>query len=298
MHFLSFLAIGREPDSVTLGEWTLAKTREFVESRLSIGESPSSVSRRLATLKHLGRALAERNPGFVNPARGVQAPKVPVVRPRGLAEEEESYLLQACEQRLGAHGGNFRALRDVMLCRLLLATGIRADEARILAFGQLSPDLSWIKNVRTKGRKFRNVYIEEGVRPLLGRYLDERRLELERQFPKLLASVGSEGARIPLFISFRSALPSRPETFGLSPKTVWRIISQLGTDALALAPTSLPHLHPHKLRHTFAHGLLASVKDVRLVAQALGHGDVRTTMRYTERSDDEIARAIEAKARK
>jgi integrase/recombinase XerC len=52
-------------------------------------------------------------------------------------------------------------------------------------------------------------------------------------------------------------------------------------------------LHPHLLRHTYATELLEGSKDIRLVAQALGHSDVRVTMRYTERGNEEVASALE-----
>ena len=102
---------------------------------------------------------------------------------------------------------------------------------------------------------------------------------------------------MPVLVSTYGAELSRPLSFAMSPKSVWHAISSLGKLASALAPTKKIHLHPHRLRHTFAHGLLDSSKDVRLVAQALGHSDVRTTMRYTERTEDEVARAIEGKLR-
>jgi site-specific recombinase XerD len=57
-------------------------------------------------------------------------------------------------------------------------------------------------------------------------------------------------------------------------------------------------LHPHLLRHTYAVDLLEDSKDIRLVAQALGHADVRITMRYTERSNEEVAAAREKLNRK
>ena len=65
---------------------------------------------------------------------------------------------------------------------------------------------------------------------------------------------------------------------------MWRAINELSLDK---------ELHPHLLRHSYALDLLNSSNDIRLVAQALGHGDVRTTMRYTERSEEEIASALE-----
>jgi integrase/recombinase XerD len=47
------------------------------------------------------------------------------------------------------------------------------------------------------------------------------------------------------------------------------------------------------LRHTYATNLLDDSRDIRLVAQALGHSDVRITMRYTERGNEEVAEALE-----
>ena len=104
--------------------------------------------------------------------------------------------------------------------------------------------------------------------------------------------------RFPMFISLYRADITNPQTFGLAPKTIWRIIAAYGSRAQTLAGLTMGNLHPHKLRHTFAHGLLDSSKDVRLVAQALGHSDVRTTMRYTERTDEQLAKAIERKIQK
>jgi site-specific recombinase XerD len=71
-------------------------------------------------------------------------------------------------------------------------------------------------------------------------------------------------------------------------KSVWRAIRNYSLET---------KLHPHLLRHTFAVDLLDNSKDIRLVAQALGHSDVRITMRYTERGKEEVANAVE-KARR
>ncbi|MCB0334283.1 MAG: tyrosine-type recombinase/integrase, partial [Bdellovibrionales bacterium] len=68
-------------------------------------------------------------------------------------------------------------------------------------------------------------------------------------------------------------------------KSIWRAINELSTET---------KLHPHLLRHSFAIDLLDNSRDVRLVAQALGHSDVRVTMRYTERGDEALAEAVEA----
>jgi integrase/recombinase XerC len=93
--------------------------------------------------------------------------------------------------------------------------------------------------------------------------------------------------RLPLFLSGHGASSGDVDSFLMSPKSIWRVVRQHSVDT---------KLHPHLLRHTFATELLDSSRDIRLVAQALGHSDVRVTMRYTERTDEEVAKAIERSA--
>ena len=103
----------------------------------------------------------------------------------------------------------------------------------------------------------------------------------KRFFPELGAGTD---AKLPLFVSTHGAKASDLSSFEMSPKSVWRAIRECSVDT---------RLHPHLLRHTFATDLLESSRDIRLVAQALGHSDVRVTMRYTERTDEEVAAALE-----
>lgn len=295
-YFLEFLARSPERiEQVRVGEWTLQETQSFVDERLAIGEAPATVSRRLATVKHFGRTLAERVHGFINPAREARGPVQSASRPHGLDADEIEALRWAARPENSRVKDPFTALRNQFLVELLLATGLRADEVRLLMVGQISDDVRWLRSVKTKGRKFRNVYLAEDLRELSRSYLTARAEELAGRFPQLSSLSPAEQARIPVFISFYRADPKLPATLGLSPKTVWRIIAETGKRAQKNYVDLLGSLHPHRLRHTFAHGLLDSSKDIRLVAQALGHSDVRTTMRYTERTEEEIARAIEKK---
>lgn len=296
-YFLEFHASftgARDTKSVLVADWTLQSTKDYIDDRLSRGEAAATVSRRLATIKHFGRTLAERVPGFVNPAREVKSPSIATSRPQGLSQEEIELLLSAADQSLVEANGSYASKRNYVLLYVLLATGLRADEVRLLFRSQLDSNLEWLKNVKTKGRKFRNVYISSDIRPLLQSYLQDCDEELANKFPSFSTLRKVDQQRLPVFLSFYRSDIENPKSLCVNPKTIWRIINGFGEKARALSKTPLANLHPHKLRHTFAHGLLDSSKDVRLVAQALGHSDVRTTMRYTERTEEELATAIEA----
>lgn len=293
-YFLEFLASRSTTiENLRVSEWTLQTTRDFIDYRLSLGESPATVSRRLATLKHFGRTLAERVPGFVNPAREAKSPTVQLAQPQGLSAQEVQLLREAARLEENEKLDDYSALRNRFLLELLLATGLRADEVRLLTIGQISEDHSWLRNVKTKGKRFRNVYLDTSIRAHLAQYLIARDAELDRKVPGFSDLPPQERMKYPVLLSLYQVTPGDPASFGMSPKTIWNVIDRLGKKAVALHGGAISALHPHKLRHTFAHGLLNTSNDIRLVAQALGHSDVRTTMRYTERSDQEVAKAIE-----
>lgn len=281
--FLDFLARWKgngEVDNLQVKHWDFSATQRFVDECLRIGEAPATVCRRLATLKHMGRMLAEKIPGFVNPARDVKSPKMQSARPKSIRASEVDEIREHAK-RLRADKPTFKQARNETLLNLLLDTGLRADEVRSIKMSQLDPKLEQIEKVRTKGRRFRTIYITSTMRPALREYLERRRTELKRFFPEL--GPGTD-QKLPLFISSYGASASDLPSFEMSPKSVWRAIRECSVDT---------RLHPHLLRHTFATELLESSRDIRLVAQALGHSDVRVTMRYTERTDEEVAAALE-----
>jgi len=286
-HFTRFLASLRgysKPEKLKISDWDFSAVQRFVDDSLAAGESPATVARRLATIKHMGRTLSEKVPGFVNPAREVKAPKIKPLRPRALNRRQIDQVRQKAQERL-KDKNSFIRIRNQALFELLVDTGIRADEVRLLKYGQLDDKLEWIRNVKTKGRRFRNVYITSAARPRLQSYLRTREEHLKKRFRHVTRA---QSRALPLFLSSYAARLAKPESFLMGAKTIWRAVNELSGDL---------ELHPHLLRHSFATDLLNSSNDIRLVAQALGHSDVRVTMRYTERKDEEVARALEKSRR-
>ncbi len=287
-HFLKFLTNYRsvsKSEKLKVADWDFSSVQRFVDQALARGEAAATVARRLATIKHMGRSLAEKIPGFINPAREVRGPKIKPIFPKALSTKEIANAKASAKQRLGQRDSFIRA-RNQMLLEFLLDTGLRAEEVRLLKLGQLDERYEWIANVRTKGRRFRNVYVTSAIRDKLGAYLKLREHHLRKRFGKVTVA---QNRNLPLFISTYRAALAKPESLQMGPKSVWRAINELSAGT---------PLHPHLLRHSYAIDLLDSSSDIRLVAQALGHSDVRVTMRYTERKESEIAKALEKSRRK
>lgn len=281
--FLEFLARYKqrpEIDNLLVEDWDHSATQRFIDELLEVGEAPATVARRLATLKHMGRIFAERLSGFINPAREIKPPRQPISKPKSIEPIEVERIISRAANASSVKN-NFKNLRDETLLKLLLDTGLRADEIRTLRRGQIDEAIEWISQVRTKGRRYRDVYITTDMRPALKKYLDARIQTITRLIPHCNRQLDG---RLPLFISTYKVEPSNPKSFEMGAKSVWRAIRRFSIDT---------KLHPHLLRHTYATDLLHGSKDIRLVAQALGHSDVRVTMRYTERTNEEVADALE-----
>ncbi len=287
-HFVTFLKQYRglsKPDKLRVRDWDFSAVQRFVDDRLQLGESPATVARRLATIKHMGRTLAEKVAGFVNPAREVKSPRINPPVPKALSVPEIRKIQKRASLRR-TQRQSFIRYRNQIIFNFLLDTGLRADEVRLLKRSQIDDKLEWIKNVRTKGRRYRNVYITSSFRPQFREYMQAREKELLRFYSKLPKH---EDRNLPVFISTYDAVPGKIESFLMGSKTLWRAIQELSAET---------KLHPHLLRHSYALDLLGESNDIRLVSQALGHSDVRVTMRYTQRVDEEIAGVLERSRKK
>jgi len=158
-------------------------------------------------------------------------------------------------------GDDLRSLRDRALLETLFFFFLRVSELcglnRYLDLerGEFS--------VRGKGDKIRVVFLSDGARTALKRYLKERTDTEEVMFVSIMKNGAVRG--------------------GIQPRTVERIV-----DRYARKAGIAKKVHPHQLRHSFATDLLINGADLRSVQELLGHANISTTQVYTHLTNKEL----------
>ncbi len=230
-----------------LSQIDLHVVRAFVAARHRAGSQPASLQRYLSTLRSFFRHQLRESRIVANPAQTVRAPKLRRKLPGVIgADVLNAALNQTPEDGL--------MLRDQTIVELFYSTGLRLSELQGLNVSDVSRAQSEI-TITGKGRKQRIVMIGAPARAALERWLQQR-----GQY----AAIGEPA----LFVSTRGGRLSRG-AIGTRLKD-WAQRVGLGV-----------HLHPHRLRHSFATHVLESSGDLRAVQELLGHAHLSTTQIYT-----------------
>lgn len=220
------------------------------------------------------------------PAEKVEAGKVSRKEVEFLEAEEVERILQA------AGGNSFKELRDRAMLELLFSSGLRVSELI-----NINRDKLDLKNqeftVRGKGDKIRLVFVSDGAKMALERYLDKRTdidpalfvrdvKALKKFQPKAGQPMADEN--------------KKEKTLRLTPRSVQRMVKYYAAKA-----GIIKDVHPHTLRHSFATDLLINGADIRSVQAMLGHSSITTTQIYTHITNQqlkEVHKAFHARRRK
>jgi integrase/recombinase XerC/integrase/recombinase XerD len=243
-------AAGRE---LTPAGVTPRALRRYAAGLTEQGQAPSTVARKLASLRALFRTLVEHGELAQNPADLLSAPRKGQRLPRVLKTEEVAALLD----RIPADTS--LALRDRALFELAYASGLRAEELVKLDFDAIDFDGERVR-VEGKGAKTRIVPTGEPALRAILRYLQRAR--------PALASRTDERA---LFLSKTGRRLSTSDV-----RRRLRVWARQAAGASAAAGAS-----PHTLRHSFATHLLEHGADLRSIQELLGHASISTTQVYT-----------------
>ncbi len=238
---------GLEPATVTPRE--LRRYAAALAQRKG-GAAPTTVARKLASLRALFRSLREHGAVEQNPADLLSAPKKPQRLPKVLKPSEVAALLDRIPATTPLQ------LRDRALFELAYASGLRSEELVTLDVDSLDFDDEHVR-VEGKGAKTRIVPAGEHALAAVARYL-------ERARPALAAGDGEPA----LFLSKSGRR--------LSSSDVRRRLRVWSRHAALQGGVS-----PHWLRHSFATHLLEGGADLRAIQEMLGHASLSTTQVYT-----------------
>ena len=263
-----------------------AQIRQALASLHHQGEQPRSLSRRLSAWRRFFAWLDEHDHlSGPNPCLDVRAPKAPQPLPSALSVEQTQQLLDQ-----GAPTGPppakpdreaLIAYRDQALFELFYSCGLRLSELVSLDYRYVQEGAyrssSWVDQdnhslrVQGKGQKTRIVPIGRHALQALQYWLKIRTLLLPA--PQDLPPEQSAA----LFLGQRGRR--------IHPRVVQQQLARRA-QAVGLAE----HVHPHRLRHSFASHILQSSQDLRAVQEMLGHENIRSTQIYTRLDFQHLAK--------
>jgi site-specific recombinase XerD len=227
--------------------------RRYVAGLATDGQAPSTIARKLASLRGLLAVQMAHGTRTENPAELLSSPKRPQRLPRVLKADEVGILLDRIPASTPLQ------LRDRALFELAYACGLRAEELVSLEIHSVDFDAEIVR-VEGKGERTRLVPAGEHALAALERYLARGRAALDSGESRVLF-LSKSGRR-------------------LSTSDVRRRLQMWSRLALQAAP-ALADAHPHALRHSFATHLLEGGADLRVIQELLGHASISTTQVYT-----------------
>ncbi|MBQ8361423.1 MAG: tyrosine-type recombinase/integrase [Bacteroidaceae bacterium] len=230
--------------------------RRWVVSLMDRGYTPSSVNRKLSSLRSFYKYLLRRRIVEVDPMLKVKGPKREKSLPCFVKEADMDRLLDETD-----FGEGFAACRDKMVVEMFYATGIRLAEL----VGMDDRDVDFFSRrikVTGKRNKQRMIPFGDELYRSLQAYVDMR----DRCLPRL-----SEA----LFVNEQGRRISRKKVSNLVRRSLSKVVS-------------MKKRSPHVLRHTFATSMLNNQAELSVVKELLGHESLTTTEVYTHTTFEEL----------
>ena len=256
LQFAAYLgeAIGKDADPTLVDPRRLRSYSVWLNSR---GYAPSTVARRLASLRSFFRYQRRQGVVLNDPAGGLRNPKQPKRLPKLLGIPEVISLLDsiATDTMLG--------VRDRAMFETLYGGGLRVSELVGIDLTDLDAEQGLIL-VRGKGRRERLCPVGPMAMTWIDRWLAVRRPDQSQEKAVFLNHRGTR----------------------LTTRSVGRLL-ETHLIAHGLDPSS----SPHTLRHSFATHLLDGGADLRSVQELLGHRSLTTTQIYTHVTQERLSTA-------
>ena len=254
--FDSFLVSEFEISSAN--DITYQMVRTWIVSLIEQDISPSSVNRKLSTLKSYFKFMTKEGLVQENPMPKIQSPKTSKKLPVFVDNESMETLFSA-----EIFSDDFEGIRDRLILEMFYMTGIRLSELINLK----DPDIDFYQqNIKVLGKrnKERLIPVSSGLIDSIKKYLEIRNKSIEAVEQNDYFYVTIKGKK-------------------LYEKLAYRIVnSYLGK------VSTLKKKSPHVLRHTFATHMLNNGADLNAIKEILGHSSLAATQVYTHNTIEKL----------
>jgi len=236
-----------------------AQVRALAARSQRAGLKPASLALRLSALRSFLDWQMSQGMLTANPAKGIATPRAPRHLPKNIDVDEVDRLL-------AIDLNDPLAVRDRAMLEIMYGAGLRLSELVGIDTGHL--DLAsgevWVMG---KGSKERRLPIGRTAVLWMEHWLAMRELFAPEDHAVFLSKQGKR----------------------ISARNVQKRFAEWGVKQGVSS-----HIHPHKLRHSFATHMLESSGDLRAVQELLGHANLSTTQIYTHLDFQHLASVYDA----
>ncbi|WP_099330536.1 tyrosine recombinase XerC [Erwinia amylovora] len=249
-------------DELKVVEWArldVSLVRSLAARSTRSGLKPASLALRLSALRSFLDWLVSQGAIKANPAKGVATPRAARHLPKNIDVDEVNRLLEI-------DLNDPLAVRDRAMLEAMYGAGLRLSELVGIDLGHLD--------------------LASGEVWVIGKGSKERRLPMGRT---AVHWVENWLAMRELFEPQDNALFLSNQGKRISTRNVQKRFAEWGVKQGVSS-----HIHPHKLRHSFATHMLESSGDLRAVQELLGHANLTTTQIYTHLDFQHLASVYDA----
>ncbi|HBT86390.1 MAG TPA: recombinase [Porphyromonadaceae bacterium] len=236
--------------------------RIWMSTLIEKGMKPSTVNRKLSSLKAFFNFMEKKKHVSGNPAKLVSGIKTPKVLPVFVNDKEMTKILDNPEN----YSDDFKGYRDRFLIELFYVTGIRRAELISLKDNDIDFNTCTLK-IMGKGNKERFIPFSDETKKKIQEYINVRDAEIENKSAFLFVKEDGE----PLY-----------------PELVYKIIHDHLKNISTLSKKS-----PHVLRHSFATEMMNNGAEINAVKELLGHSSLSSTEIYTHVTFEEMKKTYQ-----
>ena len=252
--FNSFLS---ERGTGGLLEATSTDVVAYLNKLKAAGRSPSTVNRKMASIRTFYNYMLDEKFISDNPARGIKTPRIG-------KKEVEFLTIKEIDKLLESPDDSLKGRRDRAILEVLYATGIKVSELIDANIEDVNFRMGFI-TCYGESSKTRIIPMGRPARAALEDYVYEVRDQL----------VGDNKDEKALFVNYYGKRLTR--------QGLWKVLREYGEKS------GIKHkLTPNTLRNSFAVHMLQNGADLKSLQELMGHEDIMATQVYLAATKNHI----------